>query len=84
MHYNPYTLPVDQEPEKGKNTWLEEGFRLTDELVSWCRDNEMYLILDMHATPGGQGNDVNISDRDPSKLWHGKVRRIWINWKQFS
>ncbi|WP_431211517.1 hypothetical protein ACQ86N_37680 [Puia sp. P3] len=31
----------------------------------------MYLILDLHAAPGGRGNDLNISDRDPSKpsLW---------------
>ena len=85
MHYNLFTLPVDQEPEKGKNTWLEEGFKLTDQLVSWCRDNEIYLILDMHATPGGQGHDVNISDRDPSKasLWESKENRekltaLWV------
>jgi len=85
MHYNLFTLPVDQEPEKGKNTWLEEGFRLTDQLVSWCRDNKIYLILDMHATPGGQGNDVNISDRDPSKpsLWESvenrdKLEALWV------
>ncbi|SDR87160.1 cellulase family glycosylhydrolase [Christiangramia echinicola] len=85
MHYNLFTLPVEDEPEKGKNTWLEEGFKLTDQLVSWCRDNEIYLILDMHATPGGQGHDVNISDRDPSKasLWESKDNRekltaLWV------
>src|ERR1035437_3036881 len=29
MHYNLFTLPVEQEPEVGKNTWLEKGFELT-------------------------------------------------------
>lgn len=74
MHYNLYTLPVEKEPVKGENTWLQEGFRMTDSLVSWCKANDMYLILDMHATPGGQGHDVNISDRDPSKpsLWESE------------
>jgi endoglucanase len=71
MHYDLYTLAVDQEPVAGKNTWLEKGFALTDSLLAWCKANQMYLILDLHAAPGGQGNDSNISDRNPSKpaLW---------------
>jgi len=71
MHYRLYTLPVDQEPVAGEQTWLEEGFRRTDQLLSWAKANDMYLILDLHAAPGGQGNDINIADRDPSKpsLW---------------
>lgn len=71
MHYNLYTLPIEKEPKKGQNTWLEEGFKMTDELLKWCTDNKIYLILDLHAAPGGQGNDINISDNDKSKpsLW---------------
>jgi endoglucanase len=74
MHYNLYTLPVEQEPVPGQNTWLQKGFALTDSLLAWCKANQMYLILDLHAAPGGQGNDLNISDRDPGKpsLWDSK------------
>ncbi len=74
MHYNLFTLPVDQETVQGKNTWLKQGFVLTDSLVSWCKANHMYVFLDLHAAPGGQGNDLNISDRDPSKpsLWQSE------------
>ncbi|WP_292009203.1 cellulase family glycosylhydrolase [Chryseobacterium sp.] len=74
MHYNLYTLPIEKEPVKGKNTWLEEGFKMTDDLLKWCADNKIYLILDLHAAPGGQGNDVNISDNDKSKpsLWESE------------
>lgn len=77
MHYNLYTLPVEEEPVKGRNTWLERGFAMTDSLLAWCKANQMYLILDMHAAPGGQGNDFNISDRDPSKpsLWESEENR---------
>ena len=77
MHYNLYTLPVEKEPVGGKNTWLDRGFALTDSLLSWCKANNMYLILDLHATPGGQGNDTNISDRDPSKpmLWESEANQ---------
>lgn len=77
MHYNLYTLPVDKEPVAGKNTWLEKGFALTDSLLNWCKANKMYLILDLHAAPGGQGNDLNIADRDPSKpyLWDSEANQ---------
>ena len=75
MHYNLFTLPVESEPISGQNTWLPTGFALTDSLIAWCRSNHMYVILDLHAAPGGQGNDLNISDRDPSKpsLWESEA-----------
>ncbi|RYY39391.1 MAG: glycosyl hydrolase family 5 [Chitinophagaceae bacterium] len=75
MHYNLYTLPVADEPVKGKNTWLKKGFTLTDSLLRWCAANRMYLILDLHAAPNGQGNDLPISDRDSStpSLWQSKA-----------
>ena len=71
MHYNLFTLPIEEEPVAGEQTWLDRGFTLTDSLISWCRQNEMYVILDLHAAPGGQGRDQAISDYDPTKpsLW---------------
>lgn len=75
MHFNLYTLPADQEPVAGRHTWLEKGFAITDSLLAWCKANQMYLILDLHAAPGGQGNDLNIADRDGSKpsLWESEA-----------
>jgi endoglucanase len=77
MHYNLYTLPVNEEPVAGENTWIEKGFAMTDSLLSWCKANNMYLILDLHAAPGGQGSDLNISDRDSSKpsLWESEANK---------
>lgn len=77
MHYNLYTLPIDQEPVAGENTWIEKGFAITDSLLKWCKQNKMYLILDLHAAPGGQGTDLAISDRDPSKpsLWESEANQ---------
>ena len=77
MHYNLYTLPVEDEPVPGQNTWLPLGFELTDSLIAWCKANQMRVILDLHAAPGGQGNDLNISDRDASKpsLWQSEANR---------
>ena len=77
MHYNLFTLPVDEETVKGQHTWLNKGFAMTDSLLTWCRANKMYLILDLHAAPGGQGNDLPISDRHPEKpsLWESGDNR---------
>lgn len=77
MHYNLFTLPIEDEPIPGQQTWLDEGLRMTDSLLSWCAANEMYLILDLHAAPGGQGRDEGISDYDTSKpsLWESEANR---------
>ena len=37
------------------------GYELLDRLVDWCRRESLYVILDMHAAPGGQTGD-NIDD----------------------
>ncbi|RPD49308.1 carbohydrate-binding protein [Hymenobacter sediminis] len=47
-----------------------DGFRFIDEVVQWCATNKMYVILDLHAAPGGQGTDRNINDNFlPLDLW---------------
>ena len=88
MHYNLYTLPIEKEPVKGQNTWLETGFKMTDDLLKWCADNQLYLILDLHAAPGGQGNDANISDNDKSKpsLWESEEnqKKTIALWKKLA
>ncbi|HSO78059.1 MAG TPA: cellulase family glycosylhydrolase [Bacteroidales bacterium] len=88
MHYNMFTLPVEQEPVAGQDTWKEEGFRMTDELLSWCRKNEIWLILDLHAAPGGQGNDIPIADVDTlkPKLWESEenMRKTVALWRKLA
>lgn len=77
MHYKWFTLPIEKEPVTGQDTWLEDGFVRIDSLLAWCSDNEMYLILDLHGAPGGQGHDRNISDYDPAfpSLWESAENR---------
>jgi aryl-phospho-beta-D-glucosidase BglC (GH1 family) len=88
LHYSLFTLPTEKEPVAGQQTWLTKGFAITDSVLSWSRSNKMYLILDMHATPGGQGNDLNISDRDAGKpsLWEsdGNRQKLIALWKQLA
>jgi endoglucanase len=77
MHYELYTLPIEKEKDSTRNTWIEKGFELTDNLLKWCKQNKMYLILDLHAAPGAQGNDVPISDKDITKpsLWQSEANQ---------
>jgi len=77
LHYKWFTLPIEEEPDTGVQTWLETGFRLTDSLVKWCGENEMYVIFDMHGAPGGQGTNADISDYDATKpsLWESEANK---------
>lgn len=37
------------------------GYELLDRVVGWCKTEGLYIVLDMHAAPGGQTGD-NIDD----------------------
>lgn len=37
------------------------GFTYFDRVIDWCREEKMYVLLDMHCAPGGQTGD-NIDD----------------------
>jgi len=39
----------------------QNGFELIDRVIEWCREEGLYVILDMHDAPGGQTGD-NIDD----------------------
>jgi hypothetical protein len=60
-----------------------DGFRMIDNLISWCKANNMYVVLDLHAAPGGQGTDKNIADIFyENNLWQFPVfqdvtTRLW-------
>jgi endoglucanase len=77
MHYNLFTLSIEDEPVTGENTWLNKGFDMVDNLLDWCESNNMYLILDLHGAPGGQGANAAISDYDATKpsLWESVDNR---------
>jgi endoglucanase len=69
MHYNLFN------PAPG--VWIEEGYKYIDSLLSWCRPNNMYVILDLHAAAGGQSAN-NISDYNPAlpSLWESESNQL--------
>lgn len=71
FHYNLFA--INSNPPQ----FINKGFEIIDSLLSWCEANQIYLILDMHAAPGGQ-SDENISDYNPAFLHYGRVNKIKI------
>ena len=55
--FNYRLLVTDDDPPALKGP----GYELLDRLIKWCVAEKVYVILDMHAAPGGQTGD-NIDD----------------------
>lgn len=57
-------------------TFLNQGFEIVDSLLDWCKQNQIYLILDMHGAPGGQSAEP-ISDYNPANpsLWQSEQNK---------
>ncbi len=75
LGFNSIRLPFNYRllsPEDQPGVYLEEGFAYIDSLISWCAQEKLYLVLDMHCAPGGQNAD-NISDSD------GQEARLWTD-----
>jgi hypothetical protein len=72
--YNSIRIPIHYEyfATLGSPTqWDSLGFTILDSLVKWCKKDSIYAIIDLHAAPGGQGQNASISDYDSTKysLW---------------
>lgn len=68
-------------------TYLESGFEDIERIVSWCRQYGLYVVLDLHAAPGGQ-NAWHFCDSDgTARLWE-EPDKYWpwtINlWKEIA
>ena len=70
FHYNLFA--VNSNPP----VFVNKGFEIIDSLLDWCEVNEIYLILDMHAAPGGQ-SDEPISDYNSAlpSLWQSEQNK---------
>ncbi len=70
FHYNLFATNTNPP------VFLQKGFDYTDSLLAWCKANQMYLILDMHAAPGGQ-SDEPISDYNSAfpSLWESEQNK---------
>ena len=45
---------------------IEAGFKLIDQVIAWCREHQLWVLLDLHGAPGGQ-TGTNIDDSPSNK-----------------
>lgn len=60
------------------------GFKYFDRLIDWCREEQLYVLLDMHCAPGGQtGDNIDDSYGYPyllkSKSSQDLMTKIWVD-----
>ena len=88
--FNAVRLPLHYEYFVNMGTpdvWNSQGFTILDSVLSWCAAAQIYAIVDLHATPGGQSNN-DISDYDNTKpsLWESESNKTkTVNlWRKLS
>jgi len=59
---------TDLETGGQAGNWSQTGFAEMDQVVQWAAQYHVYVILDMHVTPGGQNQDT-YDDGGGDQLW---------------
>ena len=72
--FNSVRLPVNARRlfrfEGQKTEFVAKTLQRVDDLIDWCRELGVYVILDMHAAPGGQtGQNIDDSENDQPELF---------------
>lgn len=76
FHYKLFT----QDLYMGKRN---AGFTYLDRIIEWCREENLYVLLDMHCSPGGQtGDNIDDSYGYPyllkSKMSQDLMAEVWL------
>ena len=62
------------------------GWRLLDRVISWCREEQLYAIIDLHGAPGGQtGTNIDDSRGRPLLFDDPSAQRLTIDlWRKIA
>lgn len=55
--------------EKAPFIWDEKGFEFLKKVISWFKEKNIYVILDLHAAPGGQNPDWHSDSAGRAEFW---------------
>jgi len=70
LPFNYHYFMSDDKPGE----FTDEGFEILDKVIELCRKYEIYAILDMHSTPGGQNPDWHCDNQTGQSLfWKFRV-----------
>ncbi|MDF2989268.1 MAG: glycoside hydrolase family 5 [Eubacterium sp.] len=79
-----YRLLID---DQNSMTYREEGFKILDRLMDLCDKYEIFLMPDLHTTPGGQNPDWHSDNTTGiAQFWHFDVfrRQITALWQEIA
>ncbi len=85
--FNSIRLPINYailEADDRPYTYKDSGWKWIDQALDWCEKYGLYVVLDLHAAPGGQSGlpPSNPSPGEP-KLWLSEenVKRTVALWQ---
>jgi len=73
--FNSIRVPINarfilDESEGDTVQYNHNHLRVIDRVIDWCRDHQLYVILDLHGAPGGQtGTNIDDSENDLPELF---------------
>ncbi len=78
LGFNSVRLPINARRlfrfDGQKAEFVAKTLKHVDNLIEWCREFGKYVILDMHAAPGGQtGQNIDDSENDQPELFTNPV-----------
>ena len=64
----------------------KHGYKYLDRVIEWCGNHNIYVLLDMHAAPGGQtGDNIDNSDGYPWLLIDEGMQEKTVNlWREIA
>lgn len=71
LGFNVVRLPINHrllEDDDQPFVYKQSGWDILDQFLDWCEKYNVYVVLTLHATPGGQSR-LFTADPDPSLLW---------------
>ena len=74
LGFNSVRLPINArrlfEYDGQSAAFVEKTLKHVDDLIDWCRDCGIYVVLDLHAAPGGQtGQNIDDCENDQPELF---------------
>lgn len=74
LHHKLFLAPDDPSRLEGP------GWALLDRLIGWCKTEGIYVLIDLHAAPGGQtGTDIDDSSGYPFLFEDEESQRLTVN-----
>ena len=71
---NSVRIPIHYKLLYNEHSKPNLDFTYLDSLIAWCKASNIYVILDLHALPGGQ-SPLFTADPDKIKLWDSEENR---------